>query len=102
MPNFSGPCQPSHPADHIVAGPSLRFVYDYQSRKHASKYIRTGAFLAGPAPVAGSAGEQHHHGPLPSTRANGAGGNRQKVFDPAAPADLRLSHVLRRHPERHN
>lgn len=50
MSHFSGPCKPSHPANHIVAGPSLRFIYNYQSRKHALKYIRSGhsTMLRGP------------------------------------------------------
>ncbi len=39
MPHFPGTSQPPHPANHIVAGPSLRFVNDYQSRKHAYQYM---------------------------------------------------------------
>jgi hypothetical protein len=48
MAYFSGPCKPSHSANHIVTGPSLRFVNDYQSGKHVLKYILT----AEPAGVA--------------------------------------------------
>ncbi len=48
MTHLSGTGDPSHPSNHIVAGPALRFVHYYQSRKHASQYIR-----AATAPDAG-------------------------------------------------
>lgn len=49
MTHFPGTGEPPHPSNHIVAGPSLRFVNDYQSRKHASQYIRAGACILRPA-----------------------------------------------------
>jgi hypothetical protein len=42
MPYFPGTCDAPHPANHIMAGPSLRLVHYHQSRKHASQYIGAG------------------------------------------------------------
>lgn len=39
MTHFPGTGEPPHPSNHIVAGPALRLVHYYQSRKHASQYI---------------------------------------------------------------
>ena len=52
MAHFPGTGDPPHPANHIVAGPSLRLVHYYQSRKHASQYI-------GASRAAGSAASAH-------------------------------------------
>lgn len=42
VPHFPGPGETPHPTNHIMAGPSLRFVHYHQSRKHASQYIGAG------------------------------------------------------------
>ena len=49
MADLSGTGEPPHPSNHIVAGPALRLIHYYQSRKHASQYIR----------AASSTGDRH-------------------------------------------
>lgn len=56
MPHFPGSGDAPHPTNHIMAGPSLRFVNYHQSRKHASQYIGAGS---GPGPHPRSAGHGH-------------------------------------------